>query len=135
MTTGEGKTRKVIKVLKLADIPNIRKMFDVKQKYRCAICEAPFGKVTSSVDHCHVNGDVRATLCRGCNRLEGSIRILIRRQVPANHLSKTNEAKFYHRLAHYLRDHSLKPSGLIHPTYDLKKGKQKPKKRVTKKKT
>ena len=55
------------------------------------------------------------------------------RQVPATHLSKTNEPLFYKRLAHYLHNHQKEPSGIIHPTFDLKTGKQKPKKRVVKK--
>lgn len=41
------------------------------QKSLCAICERRVDRL--DVDHCHVTGEVRGLLCRGCNMALGII--------------------------------------------------------------
>jgi hypothetical protein len=125
-------TPKVRRQIRVADVATYRAKYTLRQKGCCALCETPFGRVTPSLDHCHKNGMLRAALCRSCNTLEGSIRIHIRRQVPAGHLSKTDEGSFYVRLGKYLLHHAANPSGIYHHSFDPVKGKQKPVKRAKK---
>jgi len=43
----------------------------LKDKKCCDICEESFDDKKMHIDHCHINGNVRGTLCMNCNVLLG----------------------------------------------------------------
>ena len=127
MTESNGLTsilERLMRLLKSSDLANVRKQYTAKQKYLCALCDATLAGGVPMLDHCHKTGHVRSTLCRSCNEGEG---MLIR--TPITNLAKKDPAKWLRRLADYWEYHAENPSGLIHPTFDVKTGKQKPVKR------
>ena len=109
-----------------------RKALAAKQGYRCPICKGSLAGGTPSLDHCHVRGDVRATLCMSCNVGEGKVRAGMLFRTPKSNLAYKDQIKWLRNLADYLGYHENNPSGLIHPTFDVKTGKQKPIKRSKK---
>jgi hypothetical protein len=52
----------------------------------------------------------------------------------AGYLARENPILWLRRLADYLEFHQENPSNIFHPTFDVDKGKQKPKKRPKKRK-
>jgi len=50
-------------------------------------------------------------------------------RTPVTNLAKKDPVKWLRRLADYWEYHAENPSGFIHPTFDVKTGKQKPVKR------
>ena len=104
----------------------------IQQKYICPICSGTLAAGITALDHCHTNGQIRSVLCLTCNRSEGKVRLAMRYMAKKTHLVWRDEVKFLRRLANYLEHHNNNPSGVYHPTYDLRKGKQKPKPRKTK---
>ena len=121
-----------MRLLKTADLANIRKQYTAKQKYICPICDGTLAGGVPMLDHCHKTGHVRATLCRSCNEGEGRVLMGMHMRTPVTNLAKTDPAAWLRRLADYWDHHGEYPSGLIHPTFDVKTGKQRPKKRRTK---
>ena len=81
--------------------------------------------------NCHKTGMVRATLCRSCNQSEGKVLAGVKFKTPIGNLAYKDPVKWLRNLADYWEHHSAHPSGIIHPTFDLAKGKQKPVKRKT----
>ncbi len=79
-----------------------------QQKGACAICltpEAKQFKAVLHVDHCHITGEVRGLLCRGCNHMLGVVR---------------DDVKLLHRAVDYLssrksRKSSSKNSSALSP--------------------
>lgn len=112
-----------------SDIAKYRKMFATKQKYKCPICGGNLANTVTALDHDHNNGMLRSTLCMACNRAEGKVKAGAHYMQKAEHLSKTNYIGWLKNLVDYLEFHFNNPSGIIHPTFDVEKGKQKPKKR------
>ncbi len=58
----------------------------------------------------------------------------VRRRVPKDHMVKTDTTEWLLRLVDYLRHYDANPTNYVHPTFDHEKGKQKPKKRVVRRK-
>lgn len=121
------------KQIRNGEIANYRKMYAAKQKYKCALCGCSIAKGMTALDHCHENGMLRATLCNHCNRAEGKVRKAMRYMAPKSHLVWSDETAFLEGLAEYIKYHKENPSNIIHPTFDIKTGKQKPVKRKKKK--
>ena len=115
--------------IKTSEIPKYRKMFAAKQKYKCALCGTSIAAGMVALDHCHTTGHLRGVLCGTCNRNEGKLKKAAQYMAKITHLSKTNYIGFLQRLIDYLKYYEDNPSGIVHPTYDLEKGKQKPVKR------
>ncbi len=105
-----------------------RKKLAAKQKYKCPICKGTVGQV-GVLDHCHKTGHVRATLCNSCNVGEGKVKAGMLFRTTRSNLAYRDPIQWLRNLADYLEYHQENPSGLIHPTFDVKTGKQKPKKR------
>ena len=118
-----------IRHLPAGSIASARKQLAAKQKYKCPICSGTLMVGKPALDHNHTNGHVRATLCQSCNVGEGKVKAAMLFRTPKNNLAYTDQVKWLRRLADYLDYHNKNPSGLIHPTFDVKKGKQKPVKR------
>ena len=121
-----------LRELKDTDLPKYRRSIAIKQKYLCGICGCSLGGVKHALDHGHHNGMLRGVLCNTCNRSEGKLKKGAEYMVKSTHLVKTDYIQFLKNLIDYLEHHHTNPSNVIHPTYDLKKGRQKPKKRTVK---
>ncbi len=106
-----------------------RKAYSVKQKYRCPICKGTIAVGTPALDHDHNTGHCRATLCQSCNVGEGKVKAGMLFRTAKSNLAYYNRIAWLRNLADYLEYHRDNPSGLIHPTFDLRLGKQKPTKR------
>tara|TARA_R110000744_G_scaffold208461_8_gene327174 strand:+ start:787 stop:1176 length:390 start_codon:yes stop_codon:yes gene_type:complete len=126
------KTSPPRRALPAASIAFARKALSAKQGYRCPICNGSLAGGTPSLDHCHLTGNVRATLCMSCNVGEGKVRVGMLFRTPKGNMAYKEPVKWLRKLADYLEFHNENPSGLIHPTFDVKTGKQKPIKRKKK---
>jgi len=113
--------------IKHNEIAIIRGEKSVKQQYRCPICYGSLAAGVSALDHCHTTGRLRSVLCGTCNRNEGKVLKAMVYMAKKIHPVWTNKVVWLRRLAE-------NPSDLIHPTFDIDKGKQKPKKRARRKK-
>lgn len=103
------------------------------QGYACPICRGSLAHGIVALDHCHKTGHVRATICGLCNRNEGKVLKAMRFMAPKGHPVWSNPIGWLRALADYLEYHSQNPSGLIHPTFDVLKGVQRPKKKPKRK--
>lgn len=108
--------------------------FATQQKYRCAICRDVLKIGNMALDHCHDRGHLRGVLCRTCNTGEGKVKAGARYMAKVTHLSKTDYIQYLRNLIAYLEHSEKHPSGFIHPSFDVVKGKQKPKKRPRRRK-
>ena len=117
-----------MKQIKTTEIAKYRKMHALKSKYLCPICGAPL-KERVALDHCHATGMLRATLCGQCNRAEGKVKSGAQYMAPTNSLPRTDYIQYLENLINYLKYHRDNPSNIIHPSFDLATGKQKPVKR------
>jgi hypothetical protein len=134
MSTQEngGLHRDDLKQLNNRELSRCRKIYSAKQKYRCPICGDSIAAGRIALDHCHSTGRIRAVLCGTCNRNEGKVRKAAKFMVRPGHLVSDNYIQWLRNLANYLAHHKDNPSGLVHPSFDLKTGKQKPIKRPKK---
>ena len=119
------------KQLRDAEVDPLRNAKAAKQKYRCPICRGSLAHGINALDHSHKNGQVRSTLCQSCNVSEGKVLAGAKFRTPIGNLAYKNPVQWLRNLADYLEYHEANPSGIYHPTFDLKTGKQKPVKRKT----
>ncbi len=124
-----------IRQLRDAEVDQFRKGMAATQKYRCPLCLGSLAHGINALDHDHNTGSVRAVLCRSCNVSEGKVMAGVKFRTPIGNMAYQDPVKWLRRLADFLEHHSAKPSGIIHPTFDVAKGKQKPVKRKTTSKT
>jgi len=117
------------KQLKVSDIAPLSRSYAAAQKYRCPVCTGPLASGQTALDHSHTNGHIRGLLCRSCNVGEGKVKAGAHYMTHSSNLAKTDYIQWLRNLANYLEWHEKNPTGLIHPTFDLKTGKQKPVKR------
>ncbi len=103
-----------------------RKQKSAKQKYKCPICFGSIAHGLSALDHCHSNGQIRSVLCNSCNVSEGKVKAGMNFRTPLGNLARKDAVKWLRNLANYLEYHQNHPSGVFHPTFDMKTGKQKP---------
>lgn len=115
--------------LRDAEVAAYRKQLEAKQKYRCPICNAPIAHGVNALDHDHKTGMIRATLCRSCNVSEGKVLAGIKFRTPVGNLAYKDPVQWLRNLADYWEFHQNNPSGVVHPSFDLNTGKQKPVKR------
>ena len=106
-----------------------RKRLAARQKYKCPICKSTLMTGKPALDHCHKTGHVRATLCQSCNVGEGKVLAGMLFRTPKLNMAYQDKVTWLRNLADYWEYHENNPSGLIHPTFDMKTGKQKPVKR------
>ena len=115
------------KILRTADeITTYRKQRTAIQKYRCPICKGALQTGVNALDHSHKTGHCRSVLCRSCNVGEGKVLAGMLFRTPTTNLAYRDPVTWLRNLANYLEYHEKNPSGIIHPTFDLKTGKQKP---------
>lgn len=120
--------------IKPKDIPKYRTMFSTKQKFICPICNqslAVGGKV--ALDHCHSTGLLRATLHASCNSAEGRTKAGAQQLQKTTHIVRTDYIQYLKNLVKYLESHEENPSKVLHPTWSVELGRQKPVKRRKKK--
>ena len=117
--------------LRDSQIDMYRKQKAAKQKYRCPICLGSLAHGINALDHCHKNGQIRSTLCTSCNVGEGKVMAGVKFRTPLSNLAYKDPVKWLRNLANYLEHHAANPSGVFHPTFDMKTGKQIPIKRKT----
>jgi len=110
-------------------IASARKQLAAKQKYKCPLCEGTVATGKPALDHCHLTGNIRATLCQSCNVSEGKVLAGLLFRTPKGNLAYRNPKEWLRKLISYWAHHEANPSGLIHPTFDVRTGKQKPVKR------
>lgn len=118
--------------VRASEVSQIRQQYSARQKYLCPLCLQTLAKGRPALDHSHKNGMIRATLCSVCNRNEGKVLKALRYMAPKGHRVWSDPIGWLRSLADYLEYHAANPSGLIHPTFDVKTGKQKPVKRKKK---
>jgi hypothetical protein len=121
----------VLRILKtVSDVSTYRKNKAASQKFKCPICDGPLIiGIASALDHSHENGNCRSVLCRSCNVGEGKVLAGMKFRTTKANLAYRDPVKWLRNLANYIEYHKLNPSGVIHPTFDIKTGKQKPVKR------
>ena len=119
----------ILQQLTNATLALFRKNRAAIQKYRCPICGGTLQNGKPALDHCHKTGHCRSVLCQSCNVGEGKVKAAMLFRTPKGNLAYTNPVAWLRKLADYLEHHKDNPSGVIHPTFDLSKGKQKPVKR------
>jgi hypothetical protein len=118
------------RLLKTADdVATYRKQKAAMQKYKCPICRGPLQVNVTALDHSHKNGHCRSVLCRSCNVGEGKVMAGLKFRTTKTNLAYRDPVQWLRNLADYLEYHENNPSGIIHPTFDIKTGKQKPVKR------
>lgn len=122
--------RRILKTA--ADVASYRKQKAAMQKYRCPICRGSLVTGRATLDHSHKNGHCRSVLCNSCNVGEGKVLAAIKFRTTTTNLAYKDPAAWLRNLAMYWEHHESNPSGIIHPTFDLEKGKQKPIKRKKK---
>ena len=116
--------------MKPKEVTAVRNQLAKIQNNICPICKqiSALGRF-GHLDHCHDTGLVRATLCATCNTNEGKVKYASKYMAKLRHLSKTDPIAWLKNLVAYLEYHRDNPSTLYHHSFDLVKGKQKPKKR------
>jgi hypothetical protein len=112
-----------------ASIAAFRKSKAASQKYVCPICLGALQCGKPALDHCHNTGHCRSVLCQSCNVGEGKVKAAMLFRTPKGNLAYKDQVKWLRNLARYLEYHVENPSGVIHPTFDVRTGKQKPVKR------
>lgn len=127
------KSKPRLRALPPNSVATVRKKLAAKQGYKCPICGSSLMVGKPALDHCHKTGHVRATLCQSCNVSEGKVKAGVLFRTPKANLAYKNQILWLRNLADYLEYHENNPSGLIHPTFDVKTGKQKPVKRKRRK--
>ncbi len=120
-----------VRQLRDAEIDTFRKNMAAAQRYRCPLCGGSLAHGINALDHSHKNGSVRAVLCRSCNVSEGKVLAGALFRTPLGNLAHKDTIQWLRNLADYWERHNANPSGIIHPTFDVAKGKQKPVKRKT----
>lgn len=125
------KAIKVVRQLRDAEVDSFRKSMAAKQKYRCPLCKGSLAHGINALDHSHKNGSVRAVLCRSCNVSEGKVLAGVLFRTPLGNLAHSDSIQWLRNLADYWEHHNANPTGIIHPTFDVAKGKQKPVKRAS----
>ena len=116
----------MIQLKSKAQIDAHRKLLAAKQKYQCPICKGSLAHGIQALDHCHKTGHVRAALCQSCNVGEGKVLAGMLFRTPIGNLAYKDKRQWLLNLIAYWDWHEANPSGVIHDTFDLMKGKQKP---------
>jgi Zn-finger nucleic acid-binding protein len=101
--------------MKQSEIPKVRKMLVAKQNGVCPICGRDLTRmnpVNVVIDHCHTTGYVRAAMCRGCNKVEGSVKNLLTRWGKAK--SVTDMWMTLERLVKFWKVHSTPQTDIIY---------------------
>lgn len=119
----------LVRQLTTAAIAAFRKAKAAKQGYKCPICKGSIAAGKPALDHDHNTGHVRSVLCNSCNTSEGKVKAAMLFRTPKTNLAYKDQITWLRNLARYLEYHQENPSGVIHPTFDMKTGKQKPVKR------
>jgi hypothetical protein len=114
------------------DVAAYRKQKAAMQKFRCPICRGSLASGVTALDHSHKTGHVRSVLCRSCNVGEGKVLAALLFRTTTSNLAYRDPVQWLRNLADYLEHHANNPSGIIHPTFDLTTGKQRPVKRKKK---
>ena len=126
---------KQVKQIAVAEIPKYRTMIAKQQKFICPICGKSLASGgTIALDHDHKTGALRGTLHSSCNSAEGRTKAGAQTMQKTSHIVRTDYLSYLENLVKYLRACEDKPKRIIHPTFDLNTGKQKPKRRRVKKK-
>ena len=115
--------------LTAASVASTRSAIAARQKYKCPICRNSLAIGVVALDHDHKTGMCRGTLCQSCNVGEGKVKAGMLFRTPTSNLAYQDPIQWLRNLANYLEFHKDNPSGLLHPTFDSKTGKQKPVKR------
>lgn len=115
--------------LRDTQVDPLRKAKTAKQKYRCPICRGSLAHGLNALDHDHKTGQVRSVLCQSCNVSEGKVLAGIKFRTPFANMAYKDPKQWLLNLVAYWEYHETHPSMVIHPTFDLKTGKQKPVKR------
>ena len=90
-----------------------------KQDGKCLLCEKEINlKVMGSksdyvADHCHITGEIRGVLCRGCNGAEGKVFTAVATWGKQS-FNTENVAEFLSRLSKYLL---AEGTGIIYPDH------------------
>ena len=122
--------------IKNPQVKEFRDRLALKQKMICPICGGSLANGKVALDHDHEgHGALRGTLHMTCNASIGRIEEGAKRMMKPNHLSKVDFFQYLENTLNYLRSTKENPSKYVHPTFDLVKMKQKPKRRPRRKKT
>jgi len=112
---------KLLKRIKVSEIPKLRAVLLEQQKGYCALCGHTMqGTKQPALDHDHKTGFIRDVLCINCNGMEGKVFSLARRGGGSG-----CEALWLSKLIKYYEKHIIPlHGGIIHPTYKTEEEKR-----------
>ena len=77
-----------------AQIEQYRKTCAARQRYVCPICRGTLAHVVNVLDHSHVNGNIRSTLCNSCNESEGKVLAGVLFRTPKSNLGYKDQKQW-----------------------------------------
>ena len=97
--------------LKQSEIKALREKLLKENNNVCPLCENELTSEECALDHCHESGQIRGTICKRCNSLEGIFRS---RWIRSGVAKKVSLEVYMINLANYLtKDHHL----ILHPSH------------------
>jgi hypothetical protein len=93
------------------EIKPLREKLLKENEFKCPLCENHLDESESALDHCHTSGQIRGTICKRCNSLEGIFRS---RWIRSGVAKKVDFTVYMINLSKYLQqDHYP----LLHPSH------------------
>jgi len=93
------------------EIKDLRELLATNNDNLCPLCEQVFDVGEMALDHCHESGQIRGTICKRCNSLEGIFRS---RWVRSGVAKKVSLETYMRNLADYLDKEHLP---ILHPSH------------------
>jgi len=103
-----------LKQLSQKEVKPLREQLLKKNNYHCPICNQPLTPENAALDHDHDNGQIRGTICKFCNSLEGIWRSRWKR---SGLMEKISYRELLENMCEYLKQ---EPLPYLHPSHKPK---------------